>query len=69
VAGSAIASTGRTWIGFLFNLLWGISLIGFAYWLIPLYRATGLALATLLAYILHSCWQIFYVRRLYRSIP
>jgi O-antigen/teichoic acid export membrane protein len=69
VAGSAIASTGRTWVGFLFNLLWGVALIGFAYWLIPLYRATGLALATLLAYILHSCWQIFYVRRLYRKSP
>lgn len=68
VAGSAIASTGRTWLGFMFNLLWGLALISIAYFLIPLYGATGLALATLFSYVLHSCWQILYVRRLCRVI-
>jgi len=66
VAGSAIASAGRTWFGFLFNLLWGVALICSAYFLIPLYGATGLALATLFSYMLHSVWQILYVGRLSR---
>jgi O-antigen/teichoic acid export membrane protein len=66
VAGSAIASAGRTWFGFLFNLLWGVALICGAYFLIPLYGATGLALATLFSYMLHSVWQILYVGRLSR---
>ncbi len=66
VAGSAIASAGRTWSGFLFNLLWGVALICSAYFLIPLYGATGLALATLFSYMLHSIWQLLYVGRLSR---
>jgi O-antigen/teichoic acid export membrane protein len=64
VAGSAIASTGRTWLGFMFNLLWGTALISIAHFLIPLYGAKGLAMAILFSYMLHSCWQILYVRRL-----
>jgi O-antigen/teichoic acid export membrane protein len=67
VAGSAIASTGRIWFGFLFNLLWGVALISFAHFLIPLYGAKGLALAMLFSYVLHSCWQILYVGRLCRD--
>jgi O-antigen/teichoic acid export membrane protein len=66
VAGSAIASAGRTWFGFLFNLLWGLTLMCSAYFLIPLYGATGLALATLFSYMAHSVWQILYVGRLAR---
>ncbi len=68
VAGSAIASTGRTWLGFLFNLLWGVAQVSIAAVLIPLHGATGLALATLISYMLHSLWQISYIRRLYRAI-
>lgn len=66
VAGSAIASAGRTWFGFLFNLLWGTTLLSAAYFLIPLYGALGLALAMLFSYLLHSVWQILYVERLSR---
>jgi O-antigen/teichoic acid export membrane protein len=68
VAGSAIASTGRAWLGFMFNMFWGVALISLAHFLIPLYGAMGLALAVLMSYILHSCWQILYVRGLCRVI-
>jgi O-antigen/teichoic acid export membrane protein len=66
VAGSAIASTGRTWAGLVFNLMWGIALLSGARLLIPGHGAAGLALATLISYILHSLWQVLYLRRLCR---
>lgn len=68
VAGSAIASTGRTWLGFMFNLLWGTALVSIAHFLIPLYGATGLALAMLFSYVLHSFWQLLYVGKLCRIV-
>ena len=67
VAGSAIASTGRPWLGFIFNLFWGVVLVTTAHFLVPIYGATGLALSMLFSYILHSCWQMFYVGRVCRS--
>ena len=57
VVGSAITSSGRMWYGFAFNALWAAALIGGAWVLVPSRGATGLALATLVAYGLHLVWQ------------
>jgi O-antigen/teichoic acid export membrane protein len=64
VAGTAIASTGRPWSGFIFNLLWGTALISIASFLIPKYGATGLAVSMLASYALHTLWQMYYVVRI-----
>jgi len=59
--GVSLAGSGRMWTGALMNLGWGIALLASAAWLIPVYRAFGLALAMLIAYFVHSLWQIGYV--------
>lgn len=61
VIGHAIASLNRMWAGFLFNLLWACTMIVSAYWLCPSYGALGLAVANLIAYLLHTVWQFLYV--------
>lgn len=64
VIGNAIASAGKMWIAFVFNGLWGIAYITMAYVLVPQYGAIGLALSNVTAYLMHSCWQLFYLKRL-----
>lgn len=65
VVGQAIASRGKMWIGFLLNCLWGGALLGFSAWFVfNGYGSFGLAMAYLLAYLLHTLWQTLYVRRL-----
>ena len=50
------------WIGLLFNGLWAIVLLTTGFFLIRQgYGALGLALANLIAYLLHSAWQTIYV--------
>lgn len=62
VVGQAIMSKGRVWIGFSFNLMWATVFLALSYYFINNgYGVTGLALATLLAYLAHSMWQIVYV--------
>jgi O-antigen/teichoic acid export membrane protein len=62
VIGQAIASIGKVWNGFAFNLLWAILLICCAYSLLTRsYGATGLSLAILISYIGHSVWQGIYI--------
>ncbi len=62
VIGQAIASKGRMWIGLSFNALWAIALLASGLILIRQgYGAIGLALANLIAYLLHSLWQSGYV--------
>jgi O-antigen/teichoic acid export membrane protein len=63
VVGSAIVSSGAAWLGFLFNTLWALALLAGAWFLIPRYGSTGLALAFLMAYIAHSIWQSLYFAR------
>lgn len=63
VVGSAIISSGRLWIGFIFNVLWAVSMLTAGNLLIPIYGAFGLALSSVIAYTLHSIWQMVYVRR------
>ena len=62
VVGQAIASKGRMWIGFLFNLMWAIFLLVCSYYFIKKgYGVNGLAMASIIAYLAHSIWQSVYV--------
>ena len=62
VVGQAIASKGRMWIGFSFNLMWATVFLILSYYFIHNgYGVTGLALANLIAYMAHSIWQTGYV--------
>jgi len=62
VVGQAIASKGRMWIGFSFNLMWATVFLTLSYHFIHNgYGVTGLALANLIAYLAHSIWQTGYV--------
>lgn len=60
VIGTALAGSGRMWLGTMMNLLWAIVLILSAYSLVPLYGGLGLACAYLIAYCLHTCWVMVY---------
>ena len=59
--GTALAGAGCMWIGMLMNLLWGCILIFLAALWIPKYGAFGLGLAYLIAYLLHTIYQMIYV--------
>ena len=63
VVGLAISSKAKMWIGFGFNLVWGIMTITFTYIFINMgYGAIGLAFAFCLAYIIHSSLQLIYLK-------
>ena len=59
--GTALAGSGRMWIGALFNLGWAAALVAGAYLMVPSMGAKGLAAAYLVAYLLHTIWQMLYV--------
>lgn len=62
IVGQAIASQGQMWAGLLFNSLWGLALVSFGYIAVSKgYGALGLAIANLVAYLLHSLWQSLYL--------
>jgi O-antigen/teichoic acid export membrane protein len=63
VVGTAMAGSGRLWVGTLFNLLWALILIVMTYLLAPKYGSMGLALAYFTAYLMHSIWQMIYVEK------
>lgn len=58
--GQALAASGRMWIGFYMNTGWGIAMIFFS-WLFIQWGANGLAVARLIAYLLHSIWTFGFV--------
>jgi O-antigen/teichoic acid export membrane protein len=60
VVGSAIAGAGRMWLGATFNLFWAIAMIVCSVHLIPKYGGVGLALSYMIAYLLHTAWQMVY---------
>ena len=69
VVGQAIISKGKMWMGFLFNALWAVALISVSFLLIKIgYGAMGLAYATLIAYMLHTGWQGFYLNYIRRVL-
>lgn len=64
VVGSAIASKGRMWIGFVFNFIWSILTIGFTTLFLKLeFGAMAIAMAFLSSYILHTIYQYLYLIR------
>ena len=60
VVGNALASTGRMWLGFVFNSIWAVIYLLLAFYLVPKKGAMGLAIANLVAYILHTIIQSAY---------
>ena len=63
VVGQAIASQGKMWAGFICNLIWAILVFTLSRYFIKVgMGASGLALAILLAYVLHSLYQYIYLR-------
>jgi O-antigen/teichoic acid export membrane protein len=61
IVGTAMAGASRMWIGTGINIMWGVTMIIASYLLIPLYGAFGLAIAYVIAYFLHTVWQMAYV--------
>lgn len=65
VVGSSIASKGKMWVGFTFNSMWACLLIGTTFLFIKSgYGALGMALATLVSYIMHTVWQFSYIKKI-----
>ncbi|KIC01413.1 hypothetical protein OA88_14090 [Flavobacterium sp. JRM] len=63
VIGLAIASKGKMWHGFMFNLFWAVYFIFFTiYFINNGYGATGLAYAITLSYLLHGTIQFIYFK-------
>jgi len=63
VIGNAIASANKMWFAFVFNTMWGIAYIAFVFVFVPRFGAMGLALANVSAYLLHTFWQLLYLKR------
>lgn len=64
VIGILFAGSGRMWIGTLMNMVWAIILILMASWFVPRYDSLGLAWSYVIAYTLHTIWQIIYIDRI-----
>jgi O-antigen/teichoic acid export membrane protein len=63
VIGLAIASKGKMWNGFIFNIFWAVYFILFTNYFIKLgYGALGLAYAIALSYLLHGIAQFVYFK-------
>lgn len=58
--GITLITKGRVWFGFFSNSLWASILITSAYFVLPLYGASGLCFSLLIAYILQTAWLILY---------
>lgn len=63
VIGQIIVSKGKMWIGFMVNTLWAVWLIAFSFLFVGKLKlgASGLALAFLVSYVLHSILQALLV--------
>jgi O-antigen/teichoic acid export membrane protein len=64
LAALVLESLGRAWTGLVFCLLCSLSLVMWAYALVPSHGAYGLAVANTLAYGLHTIWQGAFIYRL-----
>jgi O-antigen/teichoic acid export membrane protein len=66
--GQAIVSAGRMWTLLGFNVMWGLVVLGTAWWLVGRgYGSLGIAWAHVVGFALHALWQGTYVR--YRCVP
>ena len=66
VVGNLIISTGVMWLGFAFNGIWAVVLLGCTAALAPRYGALGLAISYLIAYFVHTAIQVGYFLRHFR---
>jgi O-antigen/teichoic acid export membrane protein len=55
--GTFIAASGKMWVGFVLNAVWGITFLLLSYYMVR-YGSKGLAGAKFLAYILHFIWAL-----------
>jgi O-antigen/teichoic acid export membrane protein len=62
VLGKAIVGLGRMWPSVLIESVWALVLLSSAHSLIPRYGATGLAVATLVAFVIHGLAVAGYTR-------
>lgn len=63
VVGMSIQSRAKIWTGFMFNLLWATMVCSLSYLFVSNdYGSTGLSLAILISYIIHSTLQLIYLR-------
>jgi O-antigen/teichoic acid export membrane protein len=67
IVGLVLESLGRAWTGLVFCALCSLSLVIWAYALVPSRGAYGLAVANAATYALHTVWQGAYIFRLLRS--
>lgn len=68
VIGLSISSRNKMWVGLTFNFCWAVMVLLFSHIFIEKgYGATGLALAVLCAYALHSFTQFIYLRTLIKN--
>ncbi len=65
--GSILASMGRMWFGFAYNLAWAVAYLGLAAGLVPRYGAAGLAAAYALAQLTTSLPCLAYIYRRERA--
>ncbi len=62
VVGNAITSRGKVWTGFVFNLAWACMFVGFSLYALRIGMASlGVAVALLVAYALHTTFQLIYL--------
>ena len=66
VVGQAIASQGKMWIGFYFNLIWALVLVFLCYFFVEYLQmgAYGISLSYLLSYFVHTIIQFVYFKKL-----
>lgn len=62
-----IAASGRMWLGTVMNLGWAISFVLLT-WLLVDWGSVGLAIARLLAYVVHGIWTLSFVLHLLRTV-
>lgn len=68
VVGSSIYSRAKVWNGFCFNILWSIMFVGGTYvFVIKGFGASGLSLALLLSYLVHTFLQLIYLKYIVRG--
>lgn len=63
VIGQAIASMDKMWLGFLFNLIWGIAILISSYYLVIIRKqgVLGLCYSYLISYVIHTVVQYGYL--------
>lgn len=62
VVGVSITSLGKVWQGMCFNVVWAVLFVGLTYYFVKCgMGASGIALALLFSYLVHSVYQLVYL--------